>query len=153
MLEMEGLDSEIHSLFDEILTQRKLGKKTRKEVTSIYEMLQFMGQISPVESQEEDEDEDSELDELFGLEEENSQESNGTDGGTQEKDKKCSLSPEDGPQSSKQLRQTFLRLAEIYHPDKVSDPETQKRHTEIMKEVNRAYKEGDAARLLELERL
>ncbi len=43
-------------------------------------------------------------------------------------------------------------MAEIFHPDKVTDPETRMRHNEIMKEVNRAYKEGDIARLLEIER-
>ncbi|MFM6476490.1 MAG: molecular chaperone DnaJ, partial [Dolichospermum sp.] len=48
--------------------------------------------------------------------------------------------------------QTFLRLAEIFHPDKVKDNETQMTHTEIMKEINKAYQEGDLARLLEIER-
>jgi hypothetical protein len=45
-----------------------------------------------------------------------------------------------------------LRLAEIFHPDKVKDNETQMTHTEIMKDINKAYKEGDLARLLEIER-
>ena len=40
----------------------------------------------------------------------------------------------------------------MFHPDKVADGETQSQYTEIMKEVNRAYAEGDVARLLEIER-
>ncbi|NJL84620.1 MAG: J domain-containing protein, partial [Chloroflexaceae bacterium] len=52
---------------------------------------------------------------------------------------------------ARKIRQTFLRLAEIFHPDRVTDSETQARHTEIMKEINRAYKEQDFARLLEIE--
>ncbi|MFN6034516.1 MAG: molecular chaperone DnaJ, partial [Dolichospermum sp.] len=40
----------------------------------------------------------------------------------------------------------------IFHPDKVKDNETQMTHTEIMKEINKAYQEGDLARLLEIER-
>lgn len=39
----------------------------------------------------------------------------------------------------------------MFHPDKAGDSETQERHTEIMKEINRAYTEGDLARLLEIE--
>ncbi|MDD1475162.1 J domain-containing protein, partial [Dolichospermum sp. ST_sed4] len=53
---------------------------------------------------------------------------------------------------SRKIRQTFLRLAEIFHPDKVKDNETQMTHTEIMKEINKAYQDGDLARLLEIER-
>lgn len=52
----------------------------------------------------------------------------------------------------RKIRQTFLKLAEIFHPDKARDSETQKSHTEIMKEINKAYQEGDLARLLEIER-
>ncbi len=50
------------------------------------------------------------------------------------------------------MRQTFLKLASLFHPDKVTDTEQQIYHNEIMKEVNRAYEEGDVARLLEIER-
>ncbi|MHC5829381.1 MAG: J domain-containing protein, partial [Nostoc sp.] len=56
-------------------------------------------------------------------------------------------------ENSRKIRQTFLRLAEIFHPDKVKDSETQRYHTEIMKEINKAYQEGDLARLLEIERI
>ncbi len=54
--------------------------------------------------------------------------------------------------NSKQLRKIFLKLAALFHPDKVTDAETQMHHTEVMKEVNRAYQEGDIARLLEIEK-
>nr|WP_231599463.1 hypothetical protein [Crocosphaera watsonii] len=50
------------------------------------------------------------------------------------------------------MRKTFLKLASLFHPDKASDPETQIYHNEVMKEVNRAYEEGDIARLLEIEK-
>jgi hypothetical protein len=51
----------------------------------------------------------------------------------------------------KALRPTFLRLASAYHPDK-ADSSAREQHTEIMKDINRAYSGGDASRLLELER-
>lgn len=47
---------------------------------------------------------------------------------------------------------TFLRLASIFHPDKVTNQENQEDYAEIMKEINRADQEGDMARLLEIER-
>ncbi len=50
------------------------------------------------------------------------------------------------------MRPTFLRLATAYHPDKTTDDAERERHTEIMKELNRAYRDGDVSRLLEMER-
>lgn len=50
------------------------------------------------------------------------------------------------------LRPTFLRLASEYHPDKTTDDSLRIAHTEIMKDLNRAYAGGDVSRLLELER-
>jgi hypothetical protein len=50
------------------------------------------------------------------------------------------------------LRPTFLRLASEYHPDKTTDEDRRAAHTEIMKELNRAYAGGDVSHLLELER-
>jgi len=105
-------------------------------------------------------DGDEELDELFGDEEpEGASEQSAQDffsGGDSynRHDDGTELSPESSPKSpeSRQIRRTFLRMAEIFHPDKVTDPETRMRHNEIMKEVNRAYKEGDIAKLLEIER-
>jgi hypothetical protein len=61
---LTDLDREIHALFDEILTARKLGQQTKKRILGIYETLQLTGVISP-----KFEDGDEELDELFGDEE------------------------------------------------------------------------------------
>ena len=54
------LDEEIHGLFEEILTTRKFGKKTHKEIVGIYQSLQMMGLLSP-----KFEESDEELDEFF----------------------------------------------------------------------------------------
>ncbi|MFN6566384.1 J domain-containing protein [Dendronalium sp. ChiSLP03b] len=146
------IDREIHTLFDEIFSTRKFGKQTKKDVEGIYHSLQLAGIISPKIEQE---DEDTELDELF---ETNEQENNFSQ---EETDKRYQYQQTqqdiESPivnknDSSRKVRQTFLRLAEIFHPDKVTDGETQMRHTEIMKEINKAYQEGDFARLLEIER-
>jgi hypothetical protein len=147
MKTMAELDEEIHALFAEILTTRKLGKQTKKNIESLYRSLQMEGIISckPI-----DEDDNEELDELF---EENEFQENHQRRHQFWEAERDSESPNGGrTDESRKVRQTFLRLAEIFHPDKVKDNETQMSHTEIMKEINKAYQEGDLARLLEIER-
>jgi hypothetical protein len=145
------LDEEIHALFDEILTQRKFGKQTKKNIEGVYRNLQMAGIISPKGDREEA---DTELDELFETEEQE----NDVSGSSQERRHQYQQAHQEiefssaNKDESRKIRQTFLRLAEIFHPDKVKDDETQMRHTEIMKEINKAYQEGDLARLLEIER-
>jgi hypothetical protein len=148
---LADIDREIHALFDEIFTTRKLGKQTKKDIEGVYRSLQLAGIISP---KFEPEDEDTELDELF---ESNEPEQNFAQEPTEERHQYQETQHEleypsaNKNSSSRKVRQTFLRLAEIFHPDKVKDGETQTRHTEIMKEINKAYQEGDFARLLEIE--
>ena len=140
------LDEEIHALFAEILTARKLGKQTQRNIESLYRNLQMAEIISykPIDKDDEDNDElfeeheDQENHQRRRQFWEAQQDSKSTHGGRAD--------------DSKKVRQTFLRLAEIFHPDKVKDNETQMSYTEIMKEINKAYQEGDLARLLEIER-
>jgi hypothetical protein len=136
---MMAVDEEIHKIFAEIFQDKKLNKKNREKINDIYLSLQIMGVIHDPDSEEE-EDEDQELDELFEDEEPTSEQQN--------------LGGEEAPknQQPRHIRQTFIKLAEIFHPDKVGDVETQMQHTEIMKEINRAYHENDLARLLEIEK-
>ncbi|MDJ0673974.1 MAG: molecular chaperone DnaJ [Calothrix sp. MO_167.B42] len=150
-----ALDREIHALFDEIFSTRKFGKQTKKDIERIYRQLQMAGVITPRQHQI---DEDAEqLDELF---ENPQQEENffrdaqqGYHGHQSEaEDVEGSCENKGRSESARQVRQTFLRLAEIFHPDKVTDKETQVHHTELMKEINKAYQDGDLARLLEIER-
>ncbi len=148
-----ALDEEIHALFEEIFRTRKFGKQTKKDIEGIYRNLQMAGVITPTEHPIDEE----ELDELFG---EQKQEENFFCDGQQgyhhddsEVEELAESSENKGrSESARQVRQTFLRLAEIFHPDKVTDSETQVHHTELMKEINKAYQEGDLARLLEIER-
>ncbi|MBR8829237.1 MAG: J domain-containing protein [Gomphosphaeria aponina SAG 52.96 = DSM 107014] len=138
-----AFDEEIHSLFQEILTARKLGKKTKKDIENIYRNLQLMGLISPTNQGQEEQYLD--LDELFEEDEEEEEEETNTQQQSSE------ISQDLNHRSNtKEMRNIFLSLAEKFHPDKVTDPETQMRHTEIMKEINRAYKENDLAKLMEI---
>jgi hypothetical protein len=137
-----SLDREIHQLFQEILSRDKLGKQSRKKIEERYEVLQMMGSLEPLEVGE-DADADAELDEMF--EEPDA-------GHRREEESKFESEPPRKTEESRKIRRTFLRLAENFHPDKVTDHETRTHHTEIMKEINRAYRENDLARLLEIER-
>lgn len=56
-----------------------------------------------------------------------------------------------GQRGQDSLRGLFKRLALALHPDRASDDEERDRRTEVMKEVTRAYDEGDLARLVDLE--
>jgi hypothetical protein len=147
---MTELDQEIHALFKDILTNTKLSKKNRKKVESLYQNLQYGGIIS---QKADDELEDPELDEMF--ENRNSEDADSTPPHEHSYQQQAQAEAENIPvtrsDESKKIRQTFLRLAEIFHPDLVTDAETQMRHTEIMKEINQAYQAGDLARLLEIE--
>jgi hypothetical protein len=153
---MASLDEEIHQVFDQILTTRKLGKQTRKNIEQVYRSLQVAGIISVKLNLTED---DSGEDFFEAGEEENdfsdSSDKNSENQGSEEEYQKAEYDFSSASKSgeSKKIRQTFLRLAEIFHPDKVKDSDIQMHHTEIMKEINKAYQEGDLARLLEIERL
>jgi hypothetical protein len=152
MKKMAELDTEIHGLFTEILTTRKMGKQTQKNIQSLYRSLQMGGIISykHIEEEEEENDDNEELNELF--ENDDSQENHQRRRQFWETEQDSQSPTVPRTEDSRKIRQTFLRLAEIFHPDKVKDNETQMTHTEIMKEINKAYKEGDLARLLEIER-
>ena len=139
------LDKEIHTLFAEIFTTRKFGKQTEKKVKAVYLNLQMAGIISPKFESKQPE---LELDDIF---DDSQQENNPRQSQYGETQQELGFSSVNRTDESRKIRQTFLRLAEIFHPDKVKDSETQINHTEIMKEINKAYQEGDLARLLEIE--
>ncbi|MEH2191550.1 MAG: J domain-containing protein [Nostoc sp.] len=150
---MAELDQEIHALFDEIFTTRKFGKQTLKNIEAVYLNLQLTGIICLKPNRQQF---NKELDELFDNPEPESDFSRET-----AEDRYQHWQAQESVESQsvgrtkdkRKIRETFLRLAEIFHPDKVKDSETQTYNTEIMKSINQAYQEGDLARLLEIERL
>ncbi len=147
---MSSVDQEVHTLFEEIFTTKKFGKKTEKQIKAVYRNLQSAGIISPKVVQEEEYTED----EIF----ETNEQENDFSQEYQKHYSQYQSAPQDweSPSASRtdesrKIRTCFLRLAEIFHPDKATG-EVQIRHTEIMKEINQAYQNGDLARLLEIER-
>ena len=150
------LDGEIHALFEEIFTKRKFGKQSRQKIEKVYRMLQMMGAISPKDDEDwEDLEEDSTEEEFPRPDTENDSGFN-SDFNSDRFDREDNAPPNHEKSNAspdlKQMRRSFLRLAAIFHPDKVTNEENKEDYEEIMKEINRAYEEGDMARLLELER-
>ncbi|MBW4573411.1 MAG: J domain-containing protein [Tolypothrix carrinoi HA7290-LM1] len=144
---IKTIDEEIHTLFNEILTKKKLAKQTKHKIAQIYHNLQVAGIIS--RKVDDEEDTEDELFEFNQQEKEIPYEYHQQQHQPQPELESPSAARTD---ESKKIRSYFLRLAEIFHPDKATDSETQMRHTEIMKEINKAYQEGDLARLLEIEK-
>ncbi|MBD2616372.1 J domain-containing protein [Nostoc punctiforme FACHB-252] len=148
---MAQLDQEIHALFETIFTTRKFGKQTLKKVQTVYRQLQFAGIISikpdTSQFQAQPNEEFSPMEEDFSVE---SAQNPYQHQHWQAQDY-TSFGAGARTETQQKIRSTFLRLAEIFHPDKAQDSETQKYHTEIMQEINIAYQEGDLARLLEIE--
>lgn len=142
---MLELDTQIHAAFQEIFTGRKLGKKSRKDIETVYNQLQSDGLISskslPIEHLESDTSENDDDDD-------------------EPNDRNRSRShqqiledlPKPDRDELKKIRQLFLRLADNFHPDKVTDEAEKEYRTEIMKEINLAYQDGDLARLLAIEK-
>ncbi|QHG14934.1 J domain-containing protein [Nostoc sp. ATCC 53789] len=150
---MAELDRDIHALFDEIFTTRKFGKQTIKNIEAVYLELQLTGIISPNANRKQF---NTELNELFNNSESESDfsEEAAEDSHQYWQAQQSVESPSVArTEDKRKIRETFLRLAEIFHPDKTRDSETQIYHTEIMKSINKAYQEGDLARLLEIERI
>jgi hypothetical protein len=141
------LDTKIHAVFTEIFNGKKLGKQTRKNIEKIYYTLQMSGLISPnllhsggsAEPAELDDDDGWDAEDVFGRQQQSQFESEPE-------------TPQIGRDELKKIRQLFLRLADVFHPDKVSDDKDREYHTEVMKEVNQAYQAGDLAKLLAIEK-
>jgi chaperonin cofactor prefoldin len=144
------LDEKIHAVFAEIFNGRKLGKQSRKDIEKIYYSLQISGLISPskiadedAEEEEDDddwnEDDDWDAEDFFGR--------NGRSPFETEVEP-----PKLDRDELKKIRQIFLRLADVFHPDKTLDDTDREYRTEVMKEINQAYQAGDLARLLAIEK-
>jgi len=151
--QLRDIDDEIHALFEQILTRRKLGKRSRQQVRDVYESLQLQGIISCRSLT------DGDGFSGFAAGHSDFPDDVSAPEMPSEPDPAAADQPPPDPEAEsapssdhRTFRQTFLRLAAIYHPDRADNEDAQRQNTEVMKEINRAYKSGDFALLLELER-
>ncbi len=124
---IDRLDHEIHHLFQQILSQRNLSEKKYQKILSIYHQLQEFGFIDN------------------RIPAKNSVGSSPTNELEQLDNQPVEYRREIP------IRQKFLQLAAIFHPDKALNPETRQAYTEIMKEINHAYQESSLVKLLDIE--
>jgi hypothetical protein len=143
---LQELDRQIHAIFVEIFAGKKLGKQTRKSIEKIYRNLQASGLISPV-------DEPGEDSKILEDEEEDRFEWDAEEFGDRESQFRSEPEPVKLDRDElKKIRQLYLRLADVFHPDKILDATDKEYRTEVMKEINQAYQAGDLAKLLKIEK-
>jgi predicted nuclease with TOPRIM domain len=150
MQQLLDLDTKIHTIFAEIFKGRKLGKQSRKSIEKIYYTLQLSGLISPTghlyqnadqsdQAEADDDWDQQEFDDFFGR-------------GSRSPFNSEPEPPTIDRDEQKKIRQLFLRLADVFHPDKVQQDADRDYYTEVMKEINQAYQAGDLAKLLAIEK-
>ncbi len=145
------IDQQIHAVFAEIFNGRKLGKQTRQNIQRIYQNMQISGLISPNLDDAGQPDKDGmfdfDMDDFPDFGEADSE----WPGNRSINDLGDSASKPDRDELKK-IRQLFLRLADVFHPDKAGVDADQEYHAEVMKEINQAYQNGDLAKLLAIEK-
>lgn len=132
---IRALDNEVHALFTALLDDGEMSLATRKQVRGLYEWLQGDGGISARTVS-------SSLSRAIASE----------SPGSEAAEERSSEEEAIDPAAAEALRALFLRLARALHPDGEEQAEETAALTDTMKEVSEAYREGDVARLLEIER-
>lgn len=145
--EMEELDQKGHALFDELLSRKRQPRGVVRDIRDIYQELQrtgFLSFRSPTRANRKSDTDSADPIPDFAWDDQPPRPAHGEGGVSARR-------PDDGA-IGQSVRGVFRKLAEALHPDKVQAEEEKERRTEVMKEITRAYQDGDLARLLELER-
>jgi hypothetical protein len=146
-LELDELDRESHRLFAALLSRKQQARAATRAIKALYQTLQrieLLSRCSPESTTERARP---------------ASDSSRTHGGADDEppsrasdETSASASrPDDGP-IGQSVRSLFRKLAAALHPDRAQHEVERELRTEAMKEINRAYQDGDLARLLELER-
>ncbi|HKY39598.1 MAG TPA: J domain-containing protein [Polyangiaceae bacterium] len=155
------LVTELSALFNELLAEGRLSALARKQVARIRRTLEAQGLLAPVGDFAEDDDIRSPWgDDAWSSERDDSPRSSPHRGrageardsrGREDTSEPEVASARQPGQERRSLRDIFRNLARAVHPDRAGHDGERARRTEVMKEVTRAYEEGDLARLIELE--
>jgi hypothetical protein len=159
---LRGFDDEIHQLLDAITGEPSRLPRERAILTRLYHSMQKAGVIS---RRADWEVRTGRADEAEEAHDERGREGADARGGrrgrgeplrdfVESPDADEEVASARRPPESQHggLRALFRRLVEAFHPDKVQDEDEKAARTEVMKDVTEAYRRGDLARLLELER-
>jgi hypothetical protein len=145
---------ELHRSFEELLVEGRLSRTAARKARAVYRDLQESGLLDPVELEPNQEaafpagDEGSEEADMGSWE---AAPSNGDSAPPSPRAGGFSAPHSGGQAGNETLRELFRRLVTALHPDRVRHEGEQRQRTEVMKEVTRAYEEGDFARLVQIE--
>src|SRR5664280_1368904 len=139
---------DIRRLFDELLAQGRLSRSAHKKVASVFRMIEEDGDLEPLDFDPFAPHPNSETGPGFS-----EAEASDTEPAPQPDAAAASARHAGGQPGNDSLRGLFRRLTMALHPDRVQHEGEQKRRTDVMKEVTRAYEDGDFARLIEIEQL
>jgi hypothetical protein len=148
LLEHQAMQQELHALFAELLARKRQPRGARTVVKMVFSTLLSTGLLWPTAADVDDESDDfddswDEDDDVVFVD--------GFGPRKQAEDLPSNRPASDAPERQS-ARDLFRRLAMAVHPDKVQQAEEKERRTEAMKDISRAYEDGDVARLLDLER-
>jgi hypothetical protein len=132
------------ALFEELLAEPKLSARARRLVLGIRSSLELQGVLPPLTGEPEVEEQEPWHDPTSSQR-------------PRREPARAPGAPEVASarqvgQERRSLRELFRSLARAIHPDQARHEAERARRTEVMKEVTRAYEDGDLARLVELER-
>lgn len=145
LAERTQLIDELRRIFDELLAEGRLSRNARKKVASVYRIIEESGDLEPLDFDPFSVCHDSNAGPDFPETEASDVERAPQPVAT------ASARHAGGQPGNDSLRGLFRRLTMALHPDRVRHEGEQKRRTDVMKEVTRAYEEGDFARLIEIE--
>lgn len=148
-----ALRGEIKALFQELLAERRLSARARREVLKFRRFLRREGFLdddgeSESDRKEPGESADQEQPESAAW---GSFDDAQRDGASSERD--VASAAQHGQSAGREtLRNLFRRLVLAIHPDRARHEAEREARTSAMKEATRAYEDGDLARLMELEK-
>lgn len=138
-------EQEVHQLFAGLLTKGRLKRQEQRLVREVYDQLQRGGVISPAPDAVGEDVPDWMHDDFEPCSCGEHHPSQGSPDG-------FASARRSAAKGASSLRDIFRRLAIAIHPDRSQTDEDRDHRTEAMKEVTRAYQDGDLARLVELEK-
>lgn len=151
---------ELTATFAELLSEGRLAARARKQVEKLRRSLELRGVLPPLDGCEDDDEPngDDAFDEQHNHDQERARRAPRSGEQRQRQRQSQSTTHEPQVESAKQvgqtrrsLRELFRNLARAIHPDQARHEADRLQRTELMKELTRAYEDGDLARLIELE--
>lgn len=144
--ERNQLVDEMHRLFDGLLAEGRLSKSARKKVSAVYQIIKESADFESLDFDAFARPANPQTGGGFS-----ETEASDTEPAPHPGPAAASARHAGGQPGNDSLRGLFRRLTMALHPDRVQHEGEQKRRTDVMKEVTRAYENGDFARLIEIE--